>query len=215
MTFALLCVALIALLFGLAVVFGGYRLFLILLPIWGFFFGFFLGAQSIQALFGDAFLATVTSWVVGFFAGALFAVLSYLFYLFAVAILSGSFGYGLTVGILTWIGLDFGLLVWVIGIVVGIILAIVVIAFNIQKYAIIFITAIGGTSVIIYTLLVAFGNLDFKDLLFGPVRTAVQDSWLWLVFFLVLAIAGIYVQWRDTRSFEAETYNRLSDEVEA
>lgn len=213
MTFSLLCIALIALLFGLAVVFGGYRLFLVLLPIWGFFFGFFLGIQSVQALFGIGFLATVTSWVVGFFVGALFAVLSYLFYIFAVAILSGSFGYGLTVGILTWIGMDYGFLVWIIGIVVGIVLALVVIAFNIQKYAIIFITAIGGTGAIIYTLLVAFGNLDFQDLLFGPVRTALQDSFWWLLFFLVLAIAGIVVQWRDTRGFEAETYNRLSEEA--
>ena len=62
MTFSLLCIALIALLFGLAVVFGGYRLFLVLLPIWGFFFGFFLGIQSVQALFGIGFLATVPVW---------------------------------------------------------------------------------------------------------------------------------------------------------
>lgn len=210
MTFTLLCGALIALLFGLAVTFAGYRLFLFLLPIWGFFFGFFLGAQSVQALFGDAFLATVTGWVVGFIVGALFAVLSYLFYLFAVAILSGSFGYALTVAILMYFGLDYGFLVWLIGIVAGIILAFVVIVFNIQKYAIIFITAIGGTGAIIYTLLVAFGNLSFQEMLFDPVRMAINNSFWWLVFFLVLAIAGIVVQWRDTASFEAETYNRLS-----
>lgn len=209
MTFALLCVALIALLFGLAVVFAGYRLFLFLLPIWGFFFGFFLGAQSVQALFGSAFLATVTSWVVGFLVGALFAVLSYLFYLFAVALLAGSFGYALAVALLTWIGLDYGFLVWLIGIVAGIVVALIVIAFNIQKYAIIFITAVGGTGAIIYTLLVAFGNLNFQDMLFGPVKMALQDSFWWLLFFLVLAIAGIVVQWRDTSGFEMETYNRL------
>ena len=40
MSFELLCMGLIGLLFGLAVVFGGYRLFIVLLPIWGFFFGF-------------------------------------------------------------------------------------------------------------------------------------------------------------------------------
>ncbi len=73
--FALMCGGMIALLFGLVLAFAGYRLFLVLLPIWGFFFGFGLGAQSIQALFGDAFLATITSWVVGFVVGAIFAVL--------------------------------------------------------------------------------------------------------------------------------------------
>jgi len=40
--FALACAGLIAFLFGLALTFAGYRLFLILLPIWGFFFGLWL-----------------------------------------------------------------------------------------------------------------------------------------------------------------------------
>ena len=64
--FTLMCGGLIALLFGMMVCFAGYRLFLILLPIWGFFFGFGLGAQAIQAIFGQQFLAEVTSWIVGF-----------------------------------------------------------------------------------------------------------------------------------------------------
>jgi len=52
MGFELFCATMIALLMGLVICFGGYRLFLVLLPIWGFFFGFALGAQTIQALFG-------------------------------------------------------------------------------------------------------------------------------------------------------------------
>ena len=63
MTFALICMGLIAMLFGLAVVFYGYKLFLILLPVWGFFFGFFLGAETIHFLFSQSFLGTVTGWV--------------------------------------------------------------------------------------------------------------------------------------------------------
>src|SRR5512137_1108670 len=103
--FALMCGGMIALLFGLVMAFAGYRLFLILLPIWGFFFGFGLGAQTIMALSpNDAFLATVTSWVVGFIVAAVFAVLAYLFYIAAVAIVSFSFGYSVTVGVLTALG---------------------------------------------------------------------------------------------------------------
>ena len=213
MIFELLCMGLIALLFGLALVFGGYRLFLILLPIWAFFFGFGLGAQTLQVIFGIDFLATVTSWVVGFIVGAAFAVLSYLFYLFAVAILSGSLGYGLTVGLLTTIGLDFGFLVWLIAIVAAVALAGVVLYFNIQKYAIIVITSIIGTGAIIVTLLALFGNLTPAELLLAPVRVAFQSSFLWVLFFLVLAGAGIVVQIMENRSFEIESYNRLSETV--
>ena len=101
----LFCAIMIALLFGLAVCFGGYRLFIFLLPIWGFFFGFGLGAQTMQALFEQDLFASVISWVVGFLAGLVFAVLSYLFYMFAVAILAGSLGWGLGIALMSLINL--------------------------------------------------------------------------------------------------------------
>ena len=69
--------------------FAGYRFFLILLPIWGFFFGFGFGLQTMQALLGDGSLATITRWVVGFIVALVFAVLAYLFYIAAVAIIAG------------------------------------------------------------------------------------------------------------------------------
>lgn len=211
MTFELLCMTLIGLLFGVAVVFGGYRLFLVLLPIWGFFFGFVLGAQTIQIIFSQGFLATITGWVVGFIVGAIFAVLSYLFYLFAVALLSASAGYGLAVGLLTAIGLNYGFIVWLIGVVAGIALAFVVIIFNLQKYAVIIITALGGTAAIIFTLLAAFGGLSLADLIGNPVMTAINDSFWWLLFALVVAVAGIVVQIQANRAFEVDTYNRFAE----
>ncbi len=58
MSFELLCMGLIALTFGLVVIFGGYRLFLVLLPIWGFFVGFYVGAQTIQVIFDVGFYCT-------------------------------------------------------------------------------------------------------------------------------------------------------------
>ena len=67
----LLCASLIALLFGLAVCFAGYRFFLALLPIWGFFFGFALGAQALQALFGIGILATTGLGGAGLIVGTL------------------------------------------------------------------------------------------------------------------------------------------------
>jgi hypothetical protein len=211
MTFEILCMATIALLFGLVVAFGGYRLFLVLLPIWGFFAGFFLGAQTIAYLFNAGLFATVTGWVVGFFVGLLFAILSYLFYFIAVGIISFSLGYGATVGILGWIGLEGGFLLWLIAVVVGIVVALAVYALNLQKYAIIVATAVGGTGVIIYTLLVLFNGAIAVSLLENPVRLALDNSFWWLLFFLVVAGLGIVAQIQANRSFEAETYNRLSE----
>jgi len=213
MAFELLCMSMFALLIGLTVTFSGYRFFLFLLPIWGFFFGFGLGAETLQVLFGVGFLATVSSWVVGFFVGAIFGVLSYLFYMVAVALLAGSFGYGLAVALLTAIGLDFGFIVWVIGLIAGVAAAFVVLRFNIQKYAIIAITALGGTGAIIFTLLALFGDgFSPAELLLSPVRLAIQSSFWWLLFYIVVAGAGIAIQIISSRAFELESYNRLADE---
>ena len=212
MTLGLLCMGLVAMLFGLAVVFYGYRMFLVLLPIWGFFFGFFLGAQSVQFLFDEAGLfATVTSWVVGFFVGLIFAVLSYLFYFIAVGIVSFSLGYVATVGILQWIGMDAGFLIWLIAVIVGIALALVVYYFNIQKYAIIVATAVLGTGAITYVLLVLIYGYVATELLDNPVQQALDESFWWLLFFVVIAGLGIIAQIRQNRDFEIETYDRISE----
>jgi hypothetical protein len=106
--------------FGAAVAFAGYRLFLFLLPVWGFVAGFLLGAQTLQALFGTGFLSEVSSWVFGLIVGLLFAVLSYLFYIVAVAVLAGTFGYALGVGLMGALGIDFGLITWLVGIVLAV-----------------------------------------------------------------------------------------------
>lgn len=210
MSFELLCMGMVALGFGLTVAFFGYKLLWLILPIWGFFAGFAIGAQAIQAISSEAFLATVTSWVVGFIVGGLFALLSYLFYFIAVALLSGAFGYGVTVGILTWIGMDFDFLVWLIAIIVAVIAAVAVLRFNIQKYAVIVVTAVGGTGVIIYTFLAAFGDLSAVDMLTSPVLSAIDDSWLWFLFFVVMAGTGIYFQLQTNRAYEVDEYDRWS-----
>lgn len=212
LTFALLCMGIIALGFGLVVIFFGYRLFLLLLPVWGFVFGIALGAQTVQVVFGDAFLATVTSWVVGFIVGVIFAILAYLFYFLAVGIIAFSLGYGLAVSVLSWIGLDFGFLVWIIAVVVGVVVAVAVYALNLQKYAVIVATAAAGTGVIIYTLLALFGS-PVDILVANPVQTAIDDSVWWLLFFVIFAALGIVFQIQTNRAYEIESYDRWSAEM--
>ena len=62
----LLLVVLAALL-GLAFCFVGYRFFLVMLPIWGFFAGFWIGAYGTSLLLGTGFLGTTIALVVGVF----------------------------------------------------------------------------------------------------------------------------------------------------
>ena len=202
MTFELFCMGLIALVIGLAVCFNGYRWFLILLPIWGFFFGFGLGAHTLQAIFGIGFVATVASWVVGFIVGLIFAVLSYLFYIVGVALFAGSFGYALGVGLMGAIGINFNLLVWLVGIALGIVVALLVLGLNLQKWAIIFITAFGGAGIIAGTLGLIFSGGTAATLGQNPFRAAISNSWLLIILFLVLGILGFISQLRINRSYD-------------
>lgn len=204
MTFELFCMGIIALFVGFLICFSGYRLFLLLLPFWGFFAGFAIGAGAITGLFGDAFLATTTSWLVGFFTGLIFAVLSYLFYIIGVALLAGSFGYALGVGFMGLIGVDFGLLVWIVGIVVGVILAAVTILLNIQKWVVIFATSFGGAAAITAVFLAVFGIIDLSALGVNAVREVFQESWWWFLLFLGLGIVGLVSQIRTTQNFMIE-----------
>src|SRR6188474_1705738 len=123
-----LVLAILALVIGLAFAFGGWRFFLLLLPLWGFLLGFQLGTDGMQALFGEGTFSTVLSWVVGFVVAIAFAVLSYFFYYAAIAIMAGTVGYA--VGASAWglIGSEQGLIAFIIIVVVVVVLTIVLLA---------------------------------------------------------------------------------------
>ena len=206
--FALAVSSMIAMFFGAVLAFAGYRFFLFLLPIWGFFFGFGLGAQTVQALFGEGFLSSVSSWLVGFVVALIFAVCSYLFYFFAVALIGGSLGYALGVGLMQAIGFNLEFLTWLVGIIVGVVFGVGVLVLNIQKWVIIIATALLGAGVIVGTFLFLFGDLPPEELVQNPVRFVLQTSPLWALLFLAVAVLGGVAQAASSRRWQVTTYNR-------
>jgi len=212
MAFELFCALLLALGFAVFVAFAGYRFFLVLLPIWGFFFGFTLGAQTMQALLNENFLASATSFVVAIVVGALFAVLSYLFYLIAVALFSASIGYGVGITIMTGLfGLQLQFLTWLVAIVLAVALAFAVLRWNIQKYVIIIGTALLGAGLATAVLAGGFYGVNLLQFFNNPLQVLMGQAgfWGWLVF-LVVGIGGIVVQWRSTSTYTIEAYeNRM------
>ncbi|MEZ4519709.1 MAG: DUF4203 domain-containing protein [Chloroflexota bacterium] len=210
MAFEIICVTIIALLFGAAVAFGGYRWFLILLPILAFFFGFGLGAQAVHLLIGDAFLGTVIGWVVGFVVALAFAVLSYLFYFFAVAVIAASLGYGLGYAIMSWIGLDGGFIAFIVGIILAVIVAFITLRYNLAKYVIIIATAIYGSAMAIGTLAAGVGGVELARLSENPINELFSGSPIWAILFVLMAAAGMFVQFQANRAWVAEPYpNRI------
>ena len=192
-----------AVLVGAAFCFLGYRLFLVMLPIWGFFAGFWMGAQGVVFLFGDGFLATTTGWVIGFILGLVCALFSYLFYYLGVTIVAAGFGSALGSGLMAWLGFDPGWLTAIVAIACAIIVAVLVLVLNLQKVVIIGITAIGGSNAIVLGSLLLLGHVALEDVSSAgsAIQPVLQESWLWIIFWAVLAIAGFVVQIRSNRTF--------------
>src|SRR6478736_3659832 len=79
MTIEGILIGLLAIAIGLAWAFYGLKLFVILLPIWAFFFGLVTGAQWASEVFGkgDAgFFITTLSWIIGIVFGLVLAAIA-------------------------------------------------------------------------------------------------------------------------------------------
>jgi hypothetical protein len=204
-----LLVGLLALAIGLAFAFYGFKLFLILLPIWGFFAGFLIGANLISSLLGGAdagFLATVTGWVVGFILGLVFAVLSYLYYWVAVILLGGFLGYELTYGVLQWLNINAdGVIAFILALIVGAIFAVGFFILQMPAVLVIVASALAGAGAAVAGIVVGLGLVPLAEMdsgIFG-VYEAHDLGWLWLIIGIVIAIAGAVYQSRTVADMAA------------
>ena len=206
MFFETIFVSLLLLLLGLALCCAGYLFFVALLPVLGFFSGFLVTAESIQELFGGGFLATVSSWVMGFVVGIVFAVAAYFFYYAAVAILAGMVGYELAVGVMAGLGVSSGVLLFLVGLGLAIVFVAAVIFLNVPKALIVVLTAGAGASMILTGVLLAFGRIPLAALDWGVVGAFVRASWLWFLIYVLLMGIGIVAQMLIPAQFALEPY---------
>ena len=185
----------IALLVGAGFCFYGFKFFLILLPLWAFVAGFATGAQAMSVLFGDGFLATVTGWVIGFLTGAVFAVISYLWFWAAVVLLGAAVGYQLGVGAMALINLHgFGAVA--VGVIVGAVFAVGTIVLGVPRALVVALTALGGSATMVAGALLIIGRVKPDALGDGIVGAIIYDNILWLLVFAVVAALGIVWQLR-------------------
>lgn len=201
-------VSLLQLLFGLAFLLGGFRLFVLLLPLWGFFAGFLVTAQALQELLGGGFLASISSWVFGFVVGALCAVAAYFFYYAAVTILCATVGYELGVGLMAGLGVTSGAVLFIVGLIVAAALAAAVIVFDLPRAFIVALTALAGAGMLLTGVLLALGRVSLGELSWGIVGASIRASWFWSLLYLALAAVGIVVQMRTPEGYTLEPYGR-------
>jgi hypothetical protein len=189
-------VGIVAIGIGLVWAFYGFKAFVILLPIWAFLVGFAAGASWIQELFGEGFMATVTSWVGGLVIGIVLALLSYFWYYAAVVIVGGALGYTLVAGFLGSLGFD-GILAFALGLVAAAIVAVITIVLAVPAWLVVVLSAIGGAVAAVNGVLILLGRINLEDISSGLGEGLLKDPLIAVIGVIVIAAAGIWYQMRD------------------
>ncbi|HEX8996467.1 MAG TPA: DUF4203 domain-containing protein [Ktedonobacterales bacterium] len=197
MDWAVLLTALALIIVGLAFLFAGYRLFRLLIPIWGFFVGFDVAVAVGRAILHMNPLATLTGWILALVVGVLFAALAYGYYYLSVVLLGASVGFlaGEAVAAALFPSVGAGALI--AGIIGAIIVAVVVISLDLPKALIVVLTALGGASAIVVGGLLALGRVSLATLQTSAISgaTPIVRSSMWLTLLtLLLALIGMAVQ---------------------
>jgi hypothetical protein len=189
-------VGIVAIGIGLVWAFYGFKAFVILLPIWAFLVGFAAGASWIQELFGDGFMATVTSWVGGLVIGIVLALLSYFWYYAAVVIVGGALGYTLVAGFLGSLGFD-GILAFALGLLAAAVVAVITIVLAVPAWLVVVLSAIGGAVAAVNGVLILLGRINLEDISSGLGEGLLKDPLIAVIGVIVIAAAGIWYQMRD------------------
>jgi hypothetical protein len=187
-------VGIAAIVIGGVFCFWGYFAMRIVIPIWGFFAGFMLGAGA-TAFFDDSeFLSTVLGWILGLFIGLLFALIAYLFYEIAVVLAFAGIGFTFGSGLMAALNIDWNWFVIIVGVAVGILFGIFAAVAQLPMAILVVFSTIAGALTMTAGLMLVFNALDTEDFSNDAIVDLIDDDWWWWVIAFALAIAGMVAQ---------------------
>lgn len=204
--------AILALVLGIAFCFLGIRTFLVFLPVWAFFAGFWLGALVTNFLLRQGFLGTTNGIIAGLVLGTIFAVVAYFIFPVGIALVTGAFAAAVVNGILQALGLTPGIAIALAVLAAAVIVVWALFRIEWDRILIMAITALGGASLLLVGPLLLLGRVTLDQLQASgsAIAPILGDSWWWLLAWLALAAAGLYVQWRTSHDFMFTSHDLVS-----
>jgi len=193
-------VGLIALLTGAVFCFRGYLAMRVVIPLWGAFAGFMLGAGIVATDAG--FLATTLGWIVGLALAVIFGLLAYLYYAVSVIIGMLAIGFALGTSVMVALGVTWSWLIVLAGLALAVLLAIIGLVGDLPMVLLTVLTALAGASAMVVGLMLIFGVVDVGEFNSAITTKALADDWWWYAIFVVLALAGMIMQFSDTQRRE-------------
>ena len=204
MALEIILVALVVMLIGAVLCFGGYKWFMILLPVCAFLIGFSTGVYGVSSVYERSLLSLAVIIVAGVILGLLFAVISYLFFPAAIIILGASLGYSAAKTVMISLGFEPGLVPALFGLIAAIALAILAIRYHLPQYAIIVSTSMLGSIAITMGIAFLAGNIPLQEAWKELSRYLVENSTTWTILCISLAVAGLVVQLHLAKGYEMD-----------
>lgn len=174
--------------------FYGYVAMRIIIPIWGTFAGFLLGAGVVAGATGDGFLGTTASWITGIIVGLLFGALAYVYFEVSIVLAMSAVGFALGTSLMVALGVSWSWLIVLVGVIVGALLAIIAIVGDLPSLVLLVLSAFGGASAVVLGVMLLVGTVGTDDLDRATTTKRVDDNPWWYVLYLGLAVAGMVVQ---------------------
>lgn len=187
---------LLALTVGALLALRGYLTMRLVIPVWGAFAGFAVGAGVVGALTGDGLLGSLVSWLGGLAVALLFAVLAYAYYELSVVIALGAVGFAIGSSLMVALDVSWSWAILLGGLAMGTLLAFVAIAADLPMVLLTVLTATAGAAAAVAGAMLLVGTLDTDDLESVSVVDRIQSEPGWWLVYVVIAVVGVVAQVR-------------------
>ncbi len=189
-------IGILAIAIGVLFCFWGYLAMRVIIPIWGAFAGFILGAGLVASFAHETFLASFTAWVVGVIVGVVFGALAYIYYEISVFLAMAAIGFAIGTGAMVALGVTWSWLIVLVGVAVGLVLATIAMIGDLPMALLTLLTATSGATVIVAGIMLMTGVIAVDDLSSGATTQRLNDDWWWYLVYLALVIGGVLNQLR-------------------
>lgn len=196
-------VGILALVIGGLFCFRGYLAMRLIIPVWGAFAGFALGAGLVAYFSDEGFLSTLLGWVVGIAIGVVFALIAYLYYAVSVLIAMASIGFTLGASAMVALNVTWSWVIILVGVLLGALLAFLAIVADLPTALLVVLSAMAGAIAMTSGVMLIVGALGTDDFTAAAATDLIQDDWWWYIVAIALAIAGLLSQIRTVESLRA------------
>lgn len=187
---------LLALLIGIGLATRGYLAMRIVIPIWGAFQGFLLGAGLVAANTGDGFLEGVAAWIVGLVVAVVFGLLAYAYFVAAVVLTFALMGFVLGSGLVVALGIEWNWVAILVGVLVGALLGVAALATRLPMLILAVVTAGAGAATVVGGLMLLFDVVDSSEIGQGGVVDQIEASGWWWLAYVGVFVVGLVAQLR-------------------